>query len=296
MHRVEAKECVFSRDLQTYFREISETPLLSADEERELAAAVERGEPGARNRMVAANLRLVVRIARDYLGRGMVLEDLIGEGNLGLIRAVEEFDPRFGVRFSTYAAYWIKQAIRHALINTTATIRLPAHMVGLLTKWRRAERALTRAHGVAPTFEEIADHLDLSPTRRELVAKALTAGRIKLESAVADEDDYWSPDETADADDGPWAAVESSDERADLTRRLRALDDRERMILVHRHGLGGVAPLTLKEIGERLGITREWVRKIETRAVEKLAADTPPVAPVRKRRASFAPASTRAAG
>lgn len=294
MHRIEAKECVFSRDLQGYYRQIGETPLLSADEERELAAAIQRGEPGARNRMVAANLRLVARIARDYQGRGMLLEDLIGEGNLGLIRAVEEFDPRFGARFSTYAAYWIKQAIRHALINTTATIRLPAHMVGLLTKWRRAERELTRVRGAAPTFDEIADHLDLTPARRELVAQALQAGRLKLESGAADEDDYWSADETVDADADPWGTVELADERADLIRRLGNLDDRERMILVHRHGLGGAALLTLKEIGERLGITREWVRKIETRAVAKLAADAPPSTTTtrRKRRRDFA----RAAG
>lgn len=272
MGRIEAKECVVSRDLQTYFREIGETNLLSADEERALAEAIARNEPGARNRMVAANLRLVIRIARDYLGRGLALDDLIGEGNLGLIRAAEEFDPRFGVRFSTYAAYWIKQSIRHALINTTATIRLPAHMVGLLTKWRRAERLLTRRDGTPPTFNEVADHLELSPVQRELVAKAQRAGRIKLESGVADEDDYWSPDDTPETAAGPWAVVESSDESAELLRRLENLDDRERMILVHRHGLGGADALTLKEIGERLGITREWVRKLETRAVAKLAA------------------------
>ncbi len=120
--------------------------MLTAAEECPLAEAIARGDKDARSRMIQANLRLVVKIARDYVGRGMILEDLIGEGNLGLIRAAEEFQPRFGTRFSTYAAYWIKQSIRHALINTTSTIRLPAHMVGLLTKWRRSERvALSRA-------------------------------------------------------------------------------------------------------------------------------------------------------
>src|SRR6185312_16527114 len=109
-----------------------------------LAEAIARGDRDARTRMIRANLRLVVKIARDYVGRGLVLDDLIGEGNLGLIRAAEEYNPSFGTRFSTYASYWIKQAIRHALTNTTATIRLPAHMVGLLSKWRKAERALTR--------------------------------------------------------------------------------------------------------------------------------------------------------
>ncbi len=121
--------------------------------------------------MIQANLRLVVKIAQDYVGRGIALDDLIGEGNLGLIRAAEEFDPRFGVRFSTYASYWIKQAIRHALINTTAAIRLPAHMVGLLTKWRRAEQALCRQAGRAPSFDEIASFLGLSEAQKVLVAR-----------------------------------------------------------------------------------------------------------------------------
>src|SRR5207302_11511415 len=139
----------------------------------ELAEAIAQGDGDARARMIRSNLRLVVKIARDYLGRGMVLEDLIGEGNLGLIRASEEFDPRFGTRFSTYASYWIKQAIRHALINTTAMIRLPAHMVGLLTKWHRTERALRRADGVPPTFDEVAEALDLTASQPVLVERAL---------------------------------------------------------------------------------------------------------------------------
>ena len=136
--------------LQVYLREIRNESLLSSADECFLAEAIAAGDKDARTRMIQANLRLVVKIARDYTGRGMVLEDLIGEGNIGLIRATEEFEPRFGTRFSTYAAYWIKQSIRHALINTTATIRLPAHMVGLLTKWRRGERALCRTLGRSP--------------------------------------------------------------------------------------------------------------------------------------------------
>ncbi len=294
MYRTEAKECVFSHDLQTYFREINEVSLLTADEERELAVAIERGDDDARSHMIAANLRLVVRIARDYLGRGMSLDDLIGEGNLGLIRAAEDFDPCFGTRFSTYASYWIKQAIRHALINTTATIRLPAHMIGLLTKWRRAERLLTRENGTAPTFDDVASHLGLTEAQKGLVTKARLANQVKLESGVADEDDYWSPDESVDPSFGPSSDLEASDDRFDLYRRMESLDDRERMILTYRYGLEGVDPLTLKEIGDRLGITREWVRKIEMRAVQKLEAApvespltrtaAPAKAPVRKTR------------
>jgi RNA polymerase primary sigma factor len=158
----QAKDCGNTSSLNTYLREIRDDPLLSASEERSLAEAIASGDRDARARMIQANLRLVVKIAREYVGRGLVLDDLIGEGNLGLIRATEEFDPRFGTRFSTYASYWIKQAIRHALINTTATIRLPAHMVGLLTKWRRAERALTREFGCAPTNEQVAVSLGLT--------------------------------------------------------------------------------------------------------------------------------------
>src|SRR5271170_2152911 len=158
--------------LQVYLKEIRDESLLSAAEECTLAEAIARGDKDARGRMIQANLRLVIKIARDYIGRGMVLEDLVGEGNLGLIRAAEEFQPRYGTRFSTYAAYWIKQSIRHALINTTSTIRLPAHMVGLLTRWRRAERALSREEGRAPSFDEIAATLRLTEAQKVLVARA----------------------------------------------------------------------------------------------------------------------------
>jgi RNA polymerase primary sigma factor len=220
--------------------------------------------------MIEANLRLVVRIARDYVGRGIPLDDLIGEGNLGLIRATQEFDPAFGTRFSTYASYWIKQAIRHALINTTATIRLPAHMVGLMTRWRRAERVLCRELRRAPTFEEVANRLGLSPTQRTLVARAQQARQLKLESGMAGEANRWSPEEAIDGRDQPESALEAEDERARLLSRMDRLDDRERTILTLRYGLEGAAPQTLKEIGRRLGVTREWVRKIELRAVRKL--------------------------
>jgi RNA polymerase primary sigma factor len=291
-------DCGVSHDLQTYLHDINEVSLLTAADERQLAADIARGDKDARTRMISANLRLVVRIARDYQGRGMSLDDLIGEGNIGLIRAAEEYDPNFGTRFSTYAGYWIKQAIRHALINTTTTIRIPAHMVGLLTKWRRAERQLTRDLGRSPGFDEIATHLGLSEMQKSLVAKARRANQVKLESGVADEDDYWSPDDSVDPDDGPTAELESGDDREDLLRRLRVLDDRERMVLTYRYGLNGVTPLTLKEIGERLGVTREWVRKIEIRAVRKLDAPVlptavsepaPKAAPRRRRPAAFQP-------
>ena len=265
-----------ANDLQTYFRDINQASLLSAAEERDLADAIARGDRDARSRMIEANLRLVVKIARDYLGRGMLIDDLIGEGNLGLIRAAEEFDPGFGTRFSTYASYWIKQAIRHALINTSNTIRLPAHMFGILTRWRRAERLLSRERGAAPSFDEVAAHLGLTENQKGLVAKARRASQVKLESSLGDEDASWSPDDSMNYTQSPETAMEISEDRAEVLRRLDRLDERERLVVSLRFGLLDGSPLTLKEIGHRIGVTREWVRKIELRAVSKLSAAAAP--------------------
>ena len=271
--------------MDIYLRQIRDDALLSGAEECALAEAIKAGDRDARARMIRANLRLVVKIARDYAGRGLSLDDLIGEGNLGLIRAAEDFDPRFGTRFSTYASYWIKQAIRHALTNTTATIRLPAHMVTLLSKWRKAERALTRELGQAPTFDQVAVTLGLSDAQRVLVERARQASQLRHEGG---DDEGWSPDEAGDHHEGPDAAIEAADERRHLLRRLDRLDDRERTIVSLRFGLDGDDPMTLKEVGLRLGVTREWVRKIEVRAVKKLDGDAPvepkPDAPKPKRR------------
>src|SRR3954468_18526242 len=191
MNGSEARECHVPNPLQTYFRDINHDGLLSAAEERVLADAIARGDRDARSRLIQANLRLVVKIARDYTGRGMGLEDLIGEGNLGLIRAAEEYDPRFGTRFSTYASYWIKQSIRHALINTTTTIRLPAHMYGLLTRWRKAERSLCRERGSAPSFEEVGSFLGLSEAQMFMVSRARSASQLKLENCLSERDGSW---------------------------------------------------------------------------------------------------------
>ncbi|MBV8487421.1 MAG: RNA polymerase sigma factor RpoD/SigA [Planctomycetaceae bacterium] len=297
MRGTQATECGVRNHLQSYFREINEVALLSAAEEQCLAEAIAGGDTDARRRMIQANLRLVVKIARGYLGRGMVLDDLIGEGNLGLIRAAEEYDPRYGTRFSTYASYWIKQAIRHALINTTMTIRLPAHMYGLLTKWRRAERMLCREFGRAASFDEVAAQLGLTEAQKSLVAKARRASHLKLESGLSDEEGSWSPDESTDGSPEPDVAFELNDERAEILRRLDRLDERERQVLLLRFGLTGEFPLTLKEIGHRLGVTREWVRKIELRAVNKLQ-DTVPggsPAPAPARRPGRPKGSSRAA-
>jgi RNA polymerase primary sigma factor len=261
---------IVSDSLTVYLREIRTESLLTAAEERSLANAISGGDKDARSRMIQANLRLVVRIAHDYMGRGMVLEDLIGEGNIGLIRATEDFEPRFGTRFSTYAAHWIKQSIRHALINTTSTIRLPAHMVQLLTKWRRTEWALYRDMGRIPSFDEVASHLGLTKNQKSLVAKAHHARRLKLESTTAIATGGRSVSGSDDRTASPDALLEAGVGWDIVWSRIERLDARERTILVLRYGLKGETPLTLKEIGRRLGVTREWIRKIELRAIGKL--------------------------
>ena len=270
-----------SGTLDVYLRDIRDESLLTAEEERRLAEAIARGDEGARSRLIQANLRLVVRIARDYAGRGLSLDDLIGEGNLGLIRAAGEYDPAFGTRFSTYAAYWIKQAIRHALTNTTATIRLPVHMVNLLSRWRRAGRALRREGGAEPSHEQIGAALGLTDAQRLMVARALQAGRVRGEDGPEADRDARAADESPGRDEAPGASLETAEEHRELRRRLERLDDRERTIVALRFGLEGGEPLTLKEVGLRLGVTREWVRKIEIRAVRKLDDRLSPSAPRR---------------
>ncbi|QDV73001.1 sigma-70 family RNA polymerase sigma factor [Botrimarina mediterranea] len=258
--------------LETYLREINETRLLTAQEERDLAVQIGNGNLAARDRMVRANLRLVVNIARGYAGKGLGLQDLIEEGNLGLLRAVEGFDPAVGTRFSTYASYWIKQSIKRALINTGKTIRIPAYMVELLSKWRRASARLTEELDRTPTPEEIARVLGLPKKKLPIIKKAIkiynatpqtdqTEAGWTLGDMVMDETQL-SPDER----------MVESDSLRHVLKMLGRMDEREATILRLRFGLGGVEPKTLKEIGEQLGLTRERVRQIETEALAKMAA------------------------
>jgi RNA polymerase primary sigma factor len=256
--------------LESYLREINETSLLKADEEQELAYRIEDGDSEARDQMVRANLRLVVKIARGYTGKGLSLQDLIAEGNLGLLRAVEGFDPSMNIRFSTYASYWIKQSIKRAVINTGKTVRVPAYMFDLLVKWRRATNELQEKLGRAPTQEEVALHLKLPKKKFAIIKKAIRVYSAGLQNDQSDT--TWPLEElvTESEHATPDYKMMKADDLAQVLNLLDQMDLREAKVLRLRFGLDGEEPMTLKDIGVRLGLTRERVRQIEREALCKL--------------------------
>ena len=256
--------------LETYLGEINETRLLNAQQERDLAERIEEGDSEARDHMVRANLRLVVNIARSYLGKGLPLQDLIAEGNLGLMRAVEGFDPGMNTRFSTYASYWIKQSIKRAVINTGKTIRIPAYMNELLVKWRRATLKLQDELGRTPTQEEIAVSLHLSKKKLAIIRKAI---RIHNAAPQVEDDDQGNTIDEVLTDEkafAPDASMALKDDLRQIMELLAKMDKREASVLRLRYGLTGEEPMTLKDIGDRLNLTRERVRQIEVEALRKL--------------------------
>jgi RNA polymerase primary sigma factor len=271
--RIDRREIHPASPLQIYLSDINDTPLLSAEEERELAERVATGDPYAREHMVKANLRLVVNIARGYLGKGLSLEDLIEEGNLGLMRAVEGFDGMMDTRFSTYASYWIKQSIRRAVMNNGKPIRLPAYMVSLLSKWKRAQAVLADRLGRTPTPDEIGKALRLSKRKIGIVAKAIKVNNLSPHSeAPSDEgpalDDVLTDDRSKAAE----TQLIESDDLDRILEYIGTLDDREAMVIRMRFGLDSYDPMTLREVGENLGLTRERVRQLESQALQKLIA------------------------
>jgi len=256
--------------LETYLREINRYPLLTREEEVELGTRVQAGDPEAREQMIRANLRLVVALAKRYRNRGLSLMDLVEEGNIGLVKAVERFDPEAGVKFSTYGAWWIKQAVRRALVNTSRMVRLPSYMVELISKFKARGLEMQESMGHAPSTQEIALDMGLAAESLVLLKRALRAanspgGAFSLDAMLEDRDTL--PDYRQEAPD---QAILDAHELEQLQNLLDTIDPREAEILKLRYGLNEDGPLTLREIGERFGVSRERVRQIERRALKKL--------------------------
>lgn len=260
-----------SNSVDTYFRDVSSTALLTAPEENVLCRRIQDGDGEARDHLIRSNLRLVVCIARGYLRSGVELEDLIAEGNLGLIRAAEAFDPEMGTRFSTYAAYWIKQSIKRLIINTAKPIRLPAYMNDLMVKWQRVKKNLQESLERPPTFEEIAEKMKLCPRKMAIVRKAI---RIYNATPSTGQFDDSQGAESILVDEDicePGHALSRQEDIAKVLQQLDKLPEREATVLRLRFGLGAEEPLALIDIGARLGLTRERVRQIEKEALLRLA-------------------------
>ena len=256
--------------LRLYLREIGKVPLLTADQEVALAKRIERGDMYAKKHMIEANLRLVVSIAKGYLGRGLSFLDLIQEGSLGLIRAVEKFDYRKGYKFSTYATWWIRQAVTRAIADKARTIRIPVHMVEKLNKVVHIERQLVQRLGREPRPEEIAEELEMTTEEvREILRMAQLP--VSLEKPIGEEEESslgdFVPDEQAES---PFDTASTSLRREDIELALSSLPERERKVIELRFGLSGEQPATLEEVGRAFGVTRERIRQIENNTLKKL--------------------------
>jgi len=257
--------------LQLFLREAGRHPLLTAAQEVSLAKQIERGDMQAKQRMIQSNLRLVVSIAKNYRNQGLPFLDLIQEGTLGLIRAVEKFDWRRGYKFSTYATWWIRQAVARALADKARTIRMPVHIVERLQKMNRAERNLWAQLGREPTLEEVAGEANL-PLQQAKEVRAAARTSASLDAPVGDADDATLGDFVPGEGPLPDEVVEDSLRSQTLAEALRALPERHRVVVILRYGLEDAEPKTLEDIGRRLGLTRERVRQIEVEALKRLAS------------------------
>jgi RNA polymerase primary sigma factor len=260
-------------ELQLYLREIKEERLLTPDEEKKLGWHIINDEcPESKERMIKANLRLVISISKNYAHRGLPLSDLIEEGNIGLIKAVEGFDPAQGARFSTYASWWIKQAIKRTLINAVQPIHIPAYMVELIARWKQANRKLEERMGRQPTIQELATEMGLPVKKLLIVRRAVKAYHAPSQAPTKDDG------EGADLGDifedtrtrAPEQDVERREDFSTILKLLDSIDERDARVLRLRFGLEGKEALTLKQIGKEVGLTRERVRQIEVEALKKL--------------------------
>lgn len=256
--------------LQLYLREMAETPLLTPEEEVDLARRVKRGDPLARARMIKANLRLVVKISRDYANFGLPLLDLINEGNLGLMKAVDRFDPKKGAKLSTYSALWIKQSIRRALSNQSRTVRLPVHMADRLAKLNQVSHKLTELLGREPNDSELADELGITAAKASQL-RTMGIRPASLDAPLGDDGDSRYADIIEDerADD-PFELLQTKTMRQEIREQVKFLPAREAEILTLRFGLDGNPPLTLEQVGRKYRVTRERIRQLQEVALTKL--------------------------
>src|SRR2546425_1221249 len=256
--------------IKIYLREIGQVKLLTPQDEIDLAAKIKRGDKKARAQMIKANLRLVVKIAHDYSNLGLPLLDLVSEGNIGLMKAVERFDPKKGGKLSTYAAWWIKQSIKRALANQAKTIRLPVHLVDKISKMKRVSMQMSERLGREPTDQELADRLEL-PRAKVAQLRQISVRPASLDAPIGDDDATEFGEIVGDEEaQTPFELLRDKNLRNEVGGLLDVLDDREKKIIFQRFGLDGGKPKTLEEVGKKFGVTRERIRQLQNIALSKL--------------------------